>query len=236
MKKLSSIIRNTFGYLADVFYPRVCIICLNALVRDEEYICISCLNTLPRTNYHISGKHDLEQRFWGIVPIERVCSFFYFQNEGVRMLIHEIKYRGGKSCAAYIAGCYAAEMMENGFFDDVDLLIPVPLHKRRMKERGYNQSSWIAKGIHEVTSVAIAEDVVERVVYNKTQTKVTKEYRWENVQSIFSLVNKEKIKDKHILLIDDVLTTGATLIECAKELQKEPSVRVSVLTLAAVRT
>lgn len=227
--------RNYFGYLMDIFYPRVCIICLNALVRGEEHVCISCLNKLPRTNYHISEKHDLEQRFWGIVPIERVCSFFYFQNEGVRILIHEIKYRGGKCCAAYIARCYAAEIDESGFFDGVDYLIPVPLHKKRMKERGFNQSSWIAKGISEVTSVEVAEDVIERIVYNQTQTKITREHRWENVQSIFNLVNKEKIKDKHILLIDDVLTTGATLIECAKELQKEPSVRVSILTLAFVR-
>lgn len=236
MKKITTLLVSLSGYFLDFLYPRVCIICLKALVRGEEHICLSCLNGLPRTNYHKTDKHDLEQRFWGIVPVERVCSFFYFQNEGVRMLIHEIKYRGGKSCAARMGSCFASELKESAFLDDIDFLLPVPLHKKRMKERGYNQSSWIARGISEVTAIPVAEDILERVVYNTTQTKIPKEQRWDNVQSIFSLVNKEKIKDKHIVLIDDVLTTGATLIECAKELQKEPSVKVSILTLAVVRT
>ncbi len=231
-----TLLTNSLGYLLDLLYPRVCVICMNALVRGEEHVCLSCFNTLPRTNYHVLDKHDLEQRFWGIVPVERVCSFFYFQNEGVRTLIHEVKYRGGKSCAAYLGRCYATELLGSSYLQGIDFLIPVPLHKRRKKERGYNQSFCIAQGISEITAIPVAEDVIARVVYNKTQTRMTKEGRWENVQSIFRLIAPEKIRDKHILLIDDVLTTGATLIECARELQKEPSVKVSVLTLAVVRT
>lgn len=220
----------------DIIYPRICIICLNALVRGESHVCIACLNDLPRTNYHIHTEHDLEQRFWGIIPVESVCSFFYFQNEGVRNLIHEIKYRNGQELAVYVGELYARELSESGFFDQIDYIIPVPLHPKRLKERGYNQSLRIAEGLSEISKKPIADDVLIRSIYNVTQTKIPKEKRWENVNAIFQIINKDKIKDKHILLVDDVLTTGATLIGCASELQKETSVKVSILTLACVRS
>ncbi|MGL5786174.1 MAG: ComF family protein [Bacteroidales bacterium] len=236
MKNILSFILAIVQYTLDIIYPRICIICLNALVRGESHICISCLNNLPRTNYHILNKHDLEQRFWGIIPVENVCSFFYFQHEGVRAMIHEIKYRGGESLAVYTGSLYAKELAESGYLNQIDIIIPVPLHSKRLKERGYNQSLRIAEGLSLVCEKPVAEDILIRKIYNPTQTKVSREQRWENVNSIFKLINKDKIKDKHILLVDDVLTTGATLIECAKELQKEPSVKISILTLACVRS
>ena len=197
---------NIWTDILDFLLPRRCCMCRNRLSKQEKYICFSCLMNLPFTNYHTVEHNILEK--------------------------HNIKYYGRPHVGTYLASIYADTLKESLFFDDMDAIIPLPLHWRKQLKRGYNQSHYIAKGIKNVTGLPILNNVVKRVGNNTSQTRFNAHQRMENVKDIFHLKHPEKIAGKHILLVDDVTTTGATLVSCAKELAKAPNVRISILTLA----
>ncbi|MCB9336189.1 MAG: ComF family protein [Flavobacteriales bacterium] len=216
----------------NLIFPKLCYACNGTLLKHEREICTPCQIHLPKTNFHLDVDNKLNKIFWGRVDVESVAAFYYF-NKGnkVQNLLHQLKYKGAKEVGEKIGILYGFELMNSSLFEKVDLIIPVPLHPKKHKKRGYNQSEWFAKGLVSSMQKELCLDVLFRNQFSETQTKKSRFNRWENVAEIFELRNQEKIRDKHILLVDDVITTGATLEACIKVLKSEQCA-VSVVTIA----
>ncbi len=224
------------GLISDflnLFYPQVCEACGNALVKNERFLCTKCIVELPYTHYHKIEDNPIEQLFWGRVIVENATALFRFQKKSkYQKLIHKLKYQGRKEIGFELGKYMGAEINLSKRFNNIDFIVPVPLHKKRYKERGYNQSEWIAKGISEITKIPISTDNFIRSVATETQTKKSKFERWKNVQSIFQIENKVEFESKHLLIIDDVVTTGATLESCADKLLEIDGVKISIAVIA----
>ena len=219
--------------ILNLFYPRVCAACGEALLKDEETVCLKCRYLLPKTGYELNAENPLAQHFYGRVRFHAVTACFFFAKSGkVQHLIHELKYKGNKEAGIFLGQQLGESIKEAPLFQGIDYLIPVPLHPKREKQRGYNQSLMIAKGISEVTGIAIGDKYLVRGIYTETQTHKTAEERFKNVKDIFEVRFAEELKDKHVLLIDDVLTTGATLESCAHQLENIPGIMISAATAA----
>lgn len=219
--------------LWELFFPRCCLFCGSRLSHGERTLCFSCLAKLPRTELHLRRDNAVERNFWGKFPVERATSFLYYAKGGdVRQLLYELKYHGNKEVGKVMGRTMAAELLSSCFFEDVDLIIPVPLHRRKERQRGYNQSECLARGIAEVTGLPVCTDMVVRSRYTETQTHKGQYERWENVRNLFACSAPELLENKHVLLVDDVLTTGATIVACVDALRNVSGLRVSVLTLA----
>lgn len=219
--------------LWELFFPRCCLICGARLLEQEKMLCIGCLAGLPRTGFHREKENRVERNFWGKFPIERATSFLYYARGGdVRQLLYELKYYGNKQVGEVMGRLMAAELLSSRFFEGIDVIVPVPLHRRRERWRGYNQSYCLAKGLSAVTGIPVQANIMIRDRNTETQTHKGQYERWENVQNLFHCSRPQDLEHKHILLVDDVLTTGATLVSCADALQDIPGLRISVLTLA----
>ena len=223
----------------DLLFPRKCPVCGNRLTEWNETICLHCLSTLPRTLYHQRRGNPFEQRFYGLVPIERAASYFFYTPENpVHKILHELKYYGNTRMGIEMGRCMATHFQsgKTNFFEGIDLIVPVPLSTNRMKLRGYNQCSLLAKGISDVTGIPMGDESLVRTIDNPTQTHLkSSKLRWENVKGIFDVNPQDihKIQKKHILLVDDVSTTGATLSACAQTILKAiPDCQISIATLA----
>lgn len=216
-----------------LIYPNTCLVCGEILVQGEEHICIKCLYKLPKTNYHLQEENQTEKKFWGKVKIEHATAFYSFQKgSSVQKLLHELKYKGKKEIGEVLGKHMAIDLMQCDKYEDIDLIVPVPLHKNRYNKRGYNQSEWIAKGLSAIMEKPIETESLVRLIENTTQTKKAVYERWENTQGIFEVSNSSAFENKHILLVDDVLTTGATLEACVEALLKTSGIKVSIVTLA----
>lgn len=221
------------NHLINLFYPRVCPACGNLLIQGEETVCLSCRYLLPKTHYENNPENPLAQTFWGQVDFHAVTAEYFFSKTGkVQHLLHQLKYQGNKD-AGYFLGQQLGESIKNAeLFQGIDYIVPIPLHPKKEHLRGYNQSFVIAQGIEEKTKIAIARDCLVRKVFTSTQTKKSREERWDNVKDIFEIQNKDKYKGKHLLLIDDVLTTGATLLAAGKTLSQISDIKISAATAA----
>lgn len=225
--------KEWFDSFISLFFPRCCIICGGPLAKGEEYLCTGCNINLPRTGFHKQKDNPVEQLFWGKVVLERATSFFFYRKgSDFRQILHQLKYGGKKEVGKVMGKYMAAELLPAGFFEGIDVIVPVPLHKKKQRIRGYNQSDWIARGISEVTKIPMDVESVARVKNTETQTRKSAFERWENVEGIFVLHHPEYFFGKHILIIDDVLTTGATAVACVSSFAEIEGVRVSMLTLA----
>lgn len=223
---------NIWNDLWNLLFPRYCVICGKRLSPSEECLCVNCLFTLPRTRMLLQEGNEMEKNFWGRFPLGKAVSFFYYSKGGdVRKLVYELKYHGDKKVGIFM-GKYMAMNLHPNFFRDIDVIIPIPLHAEKKRKRGYNQSEMISEGISQVTGLPVWTDIIERVQFTETQTHKGRYERWMNVSEAFSGINVEKVRGKHILLVDDVLTTGATIIACADVLQAIAEIKISVLTLA----
>ncbi len=230
---IANTLKNAGTDLLNLFYPRLCAGCGTVLVNCEEHVCTGCLYKLPKTNFHLDRDNPMEQLFWGRVRLEYATACFYFDRSGkCRRILHHIKYRGRKELARYLGLLYGLELSRSGPFDSADLLLPVPLHSRREKKRGFNQSEWFAAGLAESMKKKVVNDVLVRVTGTQTQTNKSRIKRWENVENCFQVRNPEKVENSHVILVDDVVTTGATLESCATTLMRCTGVRISVLTIA----
>lgn len=219
--------------IRDLFFPRYCVICGNRLVKEEECLCIKCLSSLPRTMLHNIKDNEVEKNFWGRFPLEKATAFLYYAKGGaVRKLLYDLKYYGGWNTGVFMGKCMATELSVSSFFEGIDAIVPIPLHPKKFRERGYNQSEMLAKGISLVTSIPLWTNVLERKRFTETQTHKSQYERWMNVSEVFVCKNVHMLEEKHILLVDDVLTTGATLIACADVLKKVSGIKISILTLA----
>lgn len=226
-------LRELFENVVNLFYPRVCAACGDTLLKDEETVCLKCRYLLPKTGYELHADNPLAQMFYGRVRFHAVTACFFFAKQGkVQHLIHELKYKGNWEAGVFL-GQQLGESLKNApLFQGIDYLVPVPLHPKREKKRGYNQSLMIARGIAEVTGIAIGDRFLVRGVNTATQTKKSKEERFQNVKDIFQVYHAEELQGKHILLIDDVLTTGATLESCAHKFEDIPGITISAATAA----
>ena len=220
-------------HLLNLFYPRVCAACGEPLLKDEETVCLKCRYLLPRTGYELNPDNPLAQVFYGRVRFHAVTACFFFAKSGkVQHLIHELKYKGNKEAGIFLGQQLGETLKEAPLFQGIDYLIPVPLHPKREKQRGYNQSLMIAQGISEVTGISIGDKYLVRAVHTATQTKKSAEERFKNVKDSFEVRFPEELEGKHVLLIDDVLTTGATLEACAHQLESIPGITISAATAA----
>ena len=225
--------RDWLHSILNLFYPRVCAACGESLLKDEETVCLKCRYLLPKTGYELNPDNPLAQTFYGRVKFHAVTACFFFAKSGkVQHLIHELKYKGNKEAGVFLGQQLGETIKDAPLFQGIDYLIPVPLHPKRKKQRGYNQSLMIAKGINEVTGIPIGDKYLIRAVNTATQTKKSAEERYKNVKDIFEVRFPEELEGKHVLLIDDVLTTGATLESCAHQLENISGIVISAATAA----
>jgi len=225
--------QTLFSNLASLIYPELCVICREPLIENEKYFCFSCFLKLPKTNYHFISDNQAIDRFAGKVSLEKASSYFYYNKEGVaQKLIAEIKYKGNRNLGEWIGAYIANDMISSNFFQNIDYLVPVPLHKSKEKKRGFNQAEKIAKGIAKVTKISLETSNVFKQKSNTSQTKKRLFERWKSTRNLFYMKNPELFNQKHILIIDDVLTTGSTIEALAQSLLKSKDIKISILTVA----
>ncbi|MBC5774587.1 ComF family protein [Pontibacter sp. KCTC 32443] len=207
------------------------------MAHGERYICTECNIKLPYTDFHEHGttEHNpLQRRFWGKVPVRFAFSYLYFNSKGsVQRLLHQLKYKGAKELGEHLGLRYGSILQEYQYHDQIDLIVPVPLHKQKQRKRGYNQSEWFAKGIGAAMGVPAKADVLKRTINTTTQTQKNRLSRWQNVEQVFEVTKPEQVKGRRVLIVDDVLTTGATLEACAITLLAAGATEVSIATIAA---
>ena len=229
-------IRQWLGAATDVVLPRICPVCGQTLDGDEAWLCRKCLAGLPRTRYEEVPFNSMEQHFAGKVPIERATAYFFYEKGSpYASILHDIKYHGIPTMGRWLTSRAVQDMAASHFFDGIDVVTAVPLHRSRLAHRGYNQSKYLACGIADSLNIPYVE-ALKAVRPHTTQTHKGALERWQNIQDNYVLKNDaDQLAGKHILLVDDVVTTGSTLTVCAILLKSIPNVKVSLFTLAAAR-
>jgi ComF family protein len=223
-----SLIRKYVGSFFSLIYPKLCLVCGSTLFGNEEFVCTYCRHSLPETNFHKSKGNPVEQLLWGRLPFEHATALLYFdKGSNYRRLIHQLKYQGRKDSGYYLGRLLGSAIKES-LFPILDCIIPIPLHPAKLRRRGFNQSQVIAEGIAEILDIAVYNDVLHRKIFTQTQTRRKRYDRWKNVEGIFECQHPEKITKKHILLVDDVITTGATMEAAGSELCIFEGVKLSV--------
>lgn len=220
----------------NLLFPEVCAACDNALYKGEQLLCSRCLLMLPKTGYHAEAGNPVEKAFWGKVPLYSATAFYHFnKGERVQHLIHRLKYHGEQAAGQFAGQIFGEELHHSSRFSSVEMIVPVPLHRGKLKTRGFNQSEAIARGIGAAFGVPVCSDLLERVIFTSTQTRKSRYERYENVNRAFQLNPRYPVLPRHYLLVDDVITTGSTLTACAEALCTIPEAKVSVAALAYAR-
>ena len=226
------------GYFSEIFrlfYPERCAACGCALPEGAAFLCPLCRWDMPLTGYAREHDNPVARKFWGLLPVEEACAMMFFvRGNQYRSMIHDFKYRGQWRTSLRLGAMLGTELRDGGLYDGVDVVVPVPLHGRRLLVRGYNQAEYLARGIAEALHREVDRRSVVRSTYNRSQaTTRVRSDRWENVKDIFSVRRPDRLSGRHILLVDDVLTTGATLMACGETiLRAVPDCRISVAALA----
>ncbi len=226
-----------FNDLLSLLFPESCYACDGPMARGEKYICTKCNVKLPYTDFHVHGASELnplQRRFWGKVPVQFVFAYLYFVPKGrVQRLLHRLKYKGAQDLGVHLGYRYGAILTDHKYNMQFDLIVPVPLHKYKLRRRGYNQSDTFASGLAEAMQVPWSDNALLRMQDTATQTQKNRLDRWQNVEQVFQVNKPEQVKGKRILMVDDVITTGATLEACAMVLLHAGAAEVSVVTIAA---
>ncbi len=221
---------SDFGHL---FFPNICAACGRNLLTGENALCISCQVALPRTRFWARKENDIEKLLWGRVDLQLADAFLLMPKKGVvQRLIHELKYKGNQDLGLQLGRLFGKEIMNHSKFNHIDVLMPVPLHPHKKRIRGYNQCDLIAAGMNEWLQTDLHTETLIRTNFNSSQTKLSRYNRWSNVEEIFILNEPATLYGKHVLLIDDVITTGSTIEACAQAIQKAGDVKLSVASLA----
>lgn len=232
MRLFNTIKTYTEAFLG-LIYPELCTACGTNLYQQEKILCTKCLYNLPRTYFHKVPSNPIEQSLWGRVDIERASALYFFQKaDKYQKLLHLLKYKNRKDIGIELGRLYGADLVLEEAFNKIDYIIPVPLHRKKLHKRGFNQSEIIAKGLKEFIPAQLRTDILIRKKKTDTQTRKSRYERWENIQDVFSVKNSKELNNKHILLVDDVFTTGATIEGCAIALHNAADVKISVVTLA----
>ena len=229
-------IKQWLSAATDVTMPRVCPVCGQALDSDERWLCRKCLAALPRTRYEETDFNAMEQHFAGKVPVERATAYFFYEKGSpYASILHDIKYHNMPDMGRWLTARAVGDMAGSHFFDGIDIVTAVPLHRSKLAQRGYNQSEYLARGIADALDIPYLE-TLKAVRPHSTQTHKGAMERWQNIQGNYALKNDaDRLAGKHILLVDDVVTTGSTLTVCATLLKQIPGTTVSIFTLAAAR-
>ncbi|MCM1293719.1 MAG: ComF family protein [Bacteroides sp.] len=227
-------IKQWLSDLLNLIYPRLCEVCGTTLVEGEELICVDCDFNMPRCNIHENDFNFMHKRLLRNVHIERAAAYFsYSRGSRYTELILSAKYRNRPIIARQLAARFATEIKDSGFFDDIDIILPVPMHYIKKRKRGFNQTEIIADGLKEITAIEIGTNLTATRGHD-TQTRKSAVERWKNARDIYDVDAPESLNGKHILVVDDVMTTGATISACCEALQNRcQNIRISVLTLAA---
>ncbi len=226
---------NLTGWLTDILnfvFPATCHVCDGSLAPHERFACSHCLNILPRTGFHRRPLNPMEERFAGHFPFEHATGhFFYTRDSALSILIHDMKYRHFPAIGEMLGELVAQELFTSGFFNEMDMIIPMPMHFLKQASRGYNQTHHIAKGISRATGISIAYNLKASHPH-KTQTSLTPDQRRLNTTGIFTVEKPDQLAGKNILLVDDICTTGSTLSSAGKILtDASPSIKLHILTL-----
>ena len=226
-----------FKSIVNLFFPKVCSGCNSFLLTNENVICTVCRHDIPLTNHHLNPDNDASKKFYGRIPIQHASALFYFHKKGiVQQLIHNLKYKGHEEIGSIIGEWYAEDLSQMEFIQTVDEIIPVPLHPRKLKERGYNQVTTFGKALSSSLNLIYNDSLLNRNKYSKTQSKKNLLGRTEGIESVFDVTFTEKDYDKHFLLIDDVITTGSTLEACSRALLKIPGAKISIICMAMAQS
>lgn len=219
--------------LVSLFYPRLCAACGRPLVENEDSVCLHCLYHLPRFNYHSPQDNEIARLFWGRLPITYAAAGFVFTSGGnLQALVHKLKYEGRRKIGIILGQQLGSTLRKHPEFMQADAIVPVPLHPSRQRSRGYNQSELIGQGLSASAGLDMDTTLLVRSKKTATQTRKNRQERWENMQEVFSVPDPGKIEAKHILLLDDVITTGATIESAAQCLLDSGAGKVSILALA----
>lgn len=224
---------NWITRILDFIAPRSCVVCGKRLAPSERSLCSVCILHLPRTTFQFTpDDNEVAQLFWGLLPVERAAALLYYEpHSEMARLVYELKYHDRPDIGEDLGRLMAKEMQMARYFDGIDVLLPVPLSRKRRRQRGYNQSEMLARGISDVTGLPIISKAMKRTNFHKSQTMLTRQERRENVDGTFILRHPEWLEDKHVLLVDDICTTGATLIACGEAIRTVKGIHISVLTL-----
>lgn len=222
--------------LSDIVFPECCAGCAAPLMNRENTICLHCKEELPFTNFADEPENDTEKIFWGRVPLEAASSMIYFMKGGtIQNMLHQLKYNEQKEVGVELGRMAGKDIAASRRFSGIDLIVPIPLHQKKLRKRGYNQCSFLARGMSEVTGTPFTDEALKKVSHNESQTRKSRFQRWLNVKTIFQTTDPRLLKNKHILLIDDVVTTGATLEAAAQKLLEAEGVKVSIYTIGLTK-
>ena len=225
--------RNIVNSTLHLFYPHTCTGCGSDLLKEDNLLCLRCIHSLPHTNFAGIAGNPIEKYFWGRLPVQSAHSEFYFAKEFlVQHLIHELKYKGNTQIGFYLGELMGKSLMNSSRFSHIDALIPLPLYADKEYKRGYNQATVICNGMSSVMNIPVWNNAVIRQYAPETQTRKHRTARWENVKESFRVVKESALINKHLLLVDDVVTTGATLEACGNVLLQQGDVKLSISTLA----
>jgi len=229
MMLVKSII-NDFSHL---FFPHVCAGCGTGNISHQSPVCMHCINQLPLTNFHLYTDNPVEKYFWGRIPVSCAASLCHFTDGSlIQHLLHQLKYKSNKDVGYFLGRMMGNSLNAAGRFRDIDVLIPLPLFASRQKKRGYNQSEVLCSGMADILKLPVINDAVMRLTATETQTHKNRIERWMNMEGKFELTKPAAVTGKHVLLVDDVITTGATLEACGQEILKAPGVKLSIAALA----
>lgn len=228
---MNHLIQTIWSSFVELIYPRTCIACQRKLIHQEVFLCTGCLIILPRSNDAFRLENRTQSLFHK-VAIQKAASYLLFSKEGVlQPIIHELKYHHNPDVGVFLGRLAYEETKDSGFFQDIDLLLPIPLHPKKQKKRGYNQAQCIAQGISESAQIPMVTACIRRTQNNPSQTSLSKQEREKNVANIFTCTNRNILTNKHILIIDDVITTGSTIISCIQSIQDISNIKISVFCI-----
>ncbi|MBP0904806.1 ComF family protein [Mariniflexile gromovii] len=217
----------------DLLFPKVCYACLNLLHDHEDTICVNCRHDLPVTNFHLDGDDAVKKVLYGRAEIENGTALFRFEKKGlVQQLVHNLKYKGYETIGYTLGNWLGGELKTLDAYQSIDMVVPVPLHKKKLKKRGYNQVAKFGQQIAKALDAQYVDDVLVKVTNTQSQTIKSRLARWSNTDELFAIKNPESIENKHILLVDDIITTGATLEACISILNHAKNIKISVATIA----
>lgn len=226
-------LKNILSSSLHLFYPHVCTGCGSDLLTENNLLCLKCIHDLPHTHFANIANNPVEKYFWGRLPLTAAYSQFYFSKEFlIQHLIHQLKYKGDTEIGFYLGEVMGKSLLQSDRFNSIDALIPLPLYADKEHKRGYNQATVICNGISSVMNIPVLNDAVIRQHATETQTRKHRTERWENVKSSFKVAKENELTGKHLLLVDDVVTTGATLEACGNVILETENVKLSIATLA----
>lgn len=230
---MKTFLQNISNSVSHLLFPHNCLGCATDLLNQNDLLCAKCFTDLPETNFATAPNNPIEKTFLGRIKIEQATSSFYFTKESLlQHLMVQLKYKNNREVGLYLGKLLGHHLLQSNRFNDVEALIPLPLNDKKEYKRGYNQAEMICKGIAEVFEKPIVNNAVIRTVFTETQTHENRISRWQNMEGVFALTNEKAIVNKHVLLVDDVVTTGATLESCGAEILKTANTKLSIACVA----